>query len=129
MATAEQASRAETYRDAAAEHITVAGELYDSGRFLHANYLAGLSVECVLRAYRVMIDPEFDSRHEIDKLYKLAKFADVVPPRQAEEIGASLGDVLALWSNDHRFLSQGALRKRWTKHKLYEGIKGDFLKE
>ncbi len=129
MATEEQAARARTYRDAGAEHITVARELYDSGRFVLANYAAGLAVECVLRAYRVMIDPEFDSRHDLDKLYSLAKFADVVPSQRVEEVTAALGDVVNLWSNDHRFLTEVALRKRWTKRKLYEGIRGDFVKE
>lgn len=129
MPTAEQRALAETYRDAGAEHVTVARELYDLGRFVLANYTAGLAVECVLRGYRVMIDPEFDSRHELDKLYEIARFADVVPARRVEEVTALLGDVVALWANDHRFLSEAALRKRWTKRRLYEGLKGDFLKE
>src|SRR5438270_8699699 len=77
----------------------------------------------------MMIDPEFDSRHEIDRLYKLAQFGDAVPPAAVEEITAALGQVVSLWSNDHRFLSAAALRKRWTKRKLYEDIKGDFVKE
>jgi hypothetical protein len=114
---------------ATAEHVIVSPELYDSGRYVQANYLAGLAVECILRAYRHMLDPEFDSRHEIDRLYKLAKFADFVPPGRVESIGAALGEVVSLWSNDHRFLSEAALRKRWSKRKLYEGVKGDFVKE
>jgi hypothetical protein len=130
MATAEQRARAEVYRDAAAEHVTAAGELYDLGRYVQSNYLAGLAVECMLRAYRIMIDPEFDSRHDIDRLYELAKFADVVPPGNAEATGLLLSVVVALWSNDHRFLSEAALRRRWTRRRLYEGIKkGDFVKE
>lgn len=129
MPTAEQRVLAETYRNAGAEHVTVARELYDSGRFVLANYVAGLAVECVLRGYRVMMEPEFDSRHELDKLYKIARFADIVPARRVEEVTALLGDVVSLWANDHRFLSEAALRKRWTKRRLYEGIKGDFVKE
>jgi hypothetical protein len=114
MSKAEQRSRAEIYRDAASEHVTVARELYDAERHLHANYLAGLAVECILRAYRTMIDPDFDSRHDLNRLYKLAKYADIVPTRRAEEVGALLGDVISLWSNDHRFLSTESLRRRWT---------------
>jgi hypothetical protein len=129
MPTAEQKARAETYRDAAAEHVTAARELYDSGRFALAAYVAGLATECILRGYRHMIDPEFDARHDIDRLYQLAKFTDIVPPGKEEQTGAWLGDVIALWSNDHRFFSEQALRKRWSKQRLYEGIKGDFVKE
>src|SRR5947208_468677 len=124
MATAEQIGIAETYRDAAAEHVTACGELYDLDRIVQANYLAGLAVECLLRGYRYMIDPEFSSRHDVDKLFKLAKFADVMPIRESEQAAAALGEVVALWSNDHRFLSRAALRRRWTRQRLYEGIKG-----
>src|SRR5690348_16148043 len=127
--TAEQKNRAETYRDAATEHVTVARELYDTDRQVLANYVAGLAVECMLRAYRMRVDPEFDSRHDIDKLYKLARFADVVPSREVEEIIAALGEVIALSSNEHRFMSHVALRRRWTTRKLYQGIRVDFVKE
>lgn len=129
MATAEQQSRAEVYRDAAAEHVTVARELYDAGRYVLANYVAGLATECILRAYRHMIDAEFDARHDVDRLHKLARFADVAPPSKSEAVGAWLGTVVSLWSNDLRFLSESALRKRWTKRRLYEGIKGDWIQE
>jgi len=129
MPTTEQKARAEIYRNAAIEHVGVAIELYDMSRFVLSNYVAGLAAECMLRAYRHMIDPEFDSRHELSKLYQLAGFADTVPPSQVENVTAALGDVVACWSNDHRFLSAAALRKRWTKERLYAGIKGDFVKE
>ncbi len=129
MATAEQRARAEWYRDAAGERITVSRELYDLDYYLECNYLAGLSVECILRAYRHMIDPEFDARHDIDRLYKLARFAEIVPEQQVEFFGGKLGEVVALWSNEHRFLPENVLRKRWSKRGLYEGIKGDFVKE
>jgi hypothetical protein len=129
MATAEQKTRAEVYRDAAVEHVGVAIELYGASRFVLANYVAGLSAECMFRAYRHMIDPEFDSRHELGKLYQLAGFGDVVPSNRIEDVTAALGDVVACWSNDHRFLSLAALRKRWAKQKLFTRIKGDFVKE
>lgn len=129
MPTAEKKAIAETYRDAAVQHAAVARELYDLSRYAESNYLAGLAVECILRGYRVMIDPEFDARHDIDKLYRLARFADVVPESAVIELSARMGDVVSLWSNDHRYLDDSALRKRWAKRKLYEGIKGDFVKE
>lgn len=129
MAADTNNDRSITYRDAASEHVTVARELYDAERFVQANYLAGLAVECMLRAYRVRIDPEFDSRHDVDRLYKLAKFADIIPFHQVEEVTALLDEVIDLWSNDHRYLSTAALRRRWTKRRLYERVKGDFVKE
>jgi hypothetical protein len=129
MATSAQAAQAQTYYDAAVEHVTVAEELYESGRFVLASYVAGLATECMLRAFRHRIDPEFDARHDIDRLYKLAKFADVVPSTSADKLGAALETVIRLWSNDHRFLGAEALRRRWLKQKMHVGVKGDFLKE
>ncbi len=76
-----------------------------------------------------MIDPAFDSRHDIDRLYELAKFADIVPASRVEEVTASLDFIISVWSNDLRFLSEAALRKRWVKRKLYESVKGDFVRE
>jgi hypothetical protein len=52
-----------------------------------------------------------------------------VPAGQVERVSAALGDVVTLWSNDHRFLSEAAMRKRWARRKLYEGVKGYFVKE
>jgi hypothetical protein len=129
MANAEQQARAIVYRDAAAEHVLAAAELYDDGRYVLAAYVAGLSVECILRGYRIMIDPEFDSRHELTRLYELAKFGDIVPSSHSEKITVLLGQVVQLWSNEYRFFSADALRKRWVRQKLFERVKGDFVKE
>ena len=129
MPTKEQKDRAIVYRDAAVEHVAATVQLYQDKRWVQANYFAGLSVECMLRAYRHMIDPEFDARHDLDKLIALAKFADVVPPERLEAFDALVVIVLRLWSNDHRFLSELALRRKWKKMKLDRGVQGDFLKE
>jgi hypothetical protein len=129
MATDEQKERARVYRDAAGEHLIVAQALYRQGFLVMANYVAGLGAECILRAYRYMAEPEFDARHDLTRLYDLAKFADVVPEKRRRAINAAASTVAALWSNDHRFLTERALRKKWTRMRLYEGVKGDFLKE
>ena len=121
---------AETYILAAEEHLTAAQELYHpQGRYVLSHYVAGLAVECMLRAYRVRLDPEFDSRHDLQELYKLARFGDVVPDHQQEKIGAALGTIVLQWSNNHRFRSEDALRAWLRKKGLHQGIKGDFVKE
>jgi hypothetical protein len=129
MPTAQQRAMAENYRDAATERIEASIALYQWECFIEANYFAGLAVECIFRSYRMMIDPAFDARHDLDKLYESARFADVVPIDETGKIDAALVNAVTLWSNDHRFLSEAALRKRWSKRKLFRGIKGNFLKE
>ena len=114
MDSADQRALAETYRDAGLQHITVAREVYDFEWYAPANYLAGLAVECVLRAYRTMIDPAFDARHDLGLLFRLARFGDVIPPQDIVRVSTALDVVVTLWSNDHRFLDESALRRRGT---------------
>ena len=129
MPTAEQKDRALVYRDAAVEHVAVSVGLHDEACYVQANYLAGLAVECMCRAYRQMIDPAFDSRHDLNRLFEVAKLGTALPEAQQEAAFAHLGTVVALWANDHRFLSEAALRRKWKGMKLDRGIKGDFVKE
>jgi hypothetical protein len=107
----------------------VAQSLYDRDQFVLANYVAGLSTECVLRAYRHMIDPEFDARHDLGLLFKQSKFNAVVPESRRVQVAAALVVAVGLWSNDHRFLSERALRVKWKRKKFDRGVKGDFVKE
>ena len=117
------------HRDAAGEQLAAAGDLYRLGRYVLSNYAAGLAVECMLRAYRTMIDPAFDARHDLSSLFALAKFGNVVPSGRDREIGTALTAVVRLWSNDHRFLSEAALRRRFNRRLLFVGLRGDMLKE
>lgn len=133
MATGEQIARAENYRDAAAERMAAAHDLYGFRRWVESSYMAGLAVECMLRAFRHAIDPEFDSRHDLDKLYDLAKFADIVPANDEDNIVAAMQNVTTRWSNSYRFMPESELKSRWLAQGLNkrgrEWFKGDFLKE
>lgn len=118
----------ESYREAALEHVGVARELHDRGHFAAAHYWAGLAVECMLRAYRVREDPQFDSRHDLKQLIRDAKFYDFVPHRRQEETAAAVSELVQRWRNDHRFRSAKALRQ-WLRDRCPDqGVKGDALK-
>ena len=56
---------ASDYKIAAEEHVSAARELYVRQRYVLAHYVAGLAVECMLRAYRGRIDPVFYGRHDL----------------------------------------------------------------
>jgi hypothetical protein len=129
MPTAFQLRWSDNCREAAKERIAASLEMYRQNRLVEANYFAGLAVECVLRGYRVLISAEFDARHDLSKLFDLARFVDIIPHAAIEKMTAAMGDVISLWSNDHRFLSEFSLRKKWTRSRLFRGIKGDFVKE
>ena len=121
---------AEVYRDAAQEHVLTASELYDAGRYVAANYLSGVAVESIFRAYRFRLDPVFDARHDLRDLYRISKFEEVVPAGQMDAFAAHLDQVASQWSNAHRYRSERALRSFLKSAKLDRGVrKGDFLKE
>ena len=120
---------ADVYLTAAQEHVTAARELYKSGRYVLAHYVAGLAVECLFRAYRCRVDKTFDERHDLQNLAKAGRFFSVIPPEQNQIISAALGVVVSQWQNGHRYRSAASLRSFLAEHKLYLRIKGDFVKE
>jgi HEPN domain-containing protein len=119
----------EVYRTAAEEHLTALNELYRSGRYVLAHYVAGLAVECMLMAYRRRQVSTFDERHDLWKLARNARFLNVVPEKSKASITAALGEVVTRWQNPHRFRSEHSLRSYLLDRKLHLRIKGDFVKE
>lgn len=85
------------YREAAAEHIERIEYLHEQGFFALSHYIAGVAVECVLRAHLVMVDPKFDARHDILELRRDAKFFDFVPAELEERVAAALGEIATRW--------------------------------
>ena len=67
---------ADDYRWASLERIRAAEQLHGDAMYSSAIYFAGVAVECILRAYRVRIDPAFDSRHDLADLLKASGLRD-----------------------------------------------------
>jgi hypothetical protein len=120
----------EVYRQAAKEHAVAATALYSQGNFVLAAYVAGLSVECMLRAYQVRINPEFDARHDLLALYGNSRFRRIFPLGRAGDYSAMMGMIATLWSSAHRYRSERSLRALWKRMRFDRQVrKGDFLKE
>jgi hypothetical protein len=94
-----------------------------------AIYLAGVAVECILRAYRLRVDPEFDSRHDLRRLLSASGLQAYVPEKRRADVGAALGDVWARWRNDYRYASDDRVLRDLRARGLTLGIRGDPLKE
>lgn len=121
---------AEVYKQVADEHVSVASDLYDDGHYVLANYIVGVAVESVFRAYRFRFDPVFDSRHDLRDLYQKSKFEEIIPARQLDEYATRIDEVASQWSNSHRYRSEKALRSFLKSAKLDRSVRqGDFLKE
>lgn len=120
---------AEAYRDAALEHVDSARELLNQKRFALANYAAGLSVECIFRAYSFRFDQSFDCRHDLQAWYDVARFDNIVPSSQKEAVAAAQGIMITHWTNSQRYCSLKFLRAYFKLAGLDRGIRGDFVKE
>ena len=120
---------ADAYKIAAMDRVLEAAEMYGTERYVMAHYCAGLAVECMLRAYQVRLNAEFDAKHNLRKLAKTSKFTDLFPRERSEEYARLFAEVIARWNNDFRFRSVKSLRKFLVHFRLYEGVKGDLVKE
>lgn len=123
----------EVYIAAAREHMDAAVTLYEEQveqrNYALAHYLAGLAVECTLRAYLSRITNDFDRVHDLYHLYKASQFYNVVRVERAEAVSAALSEMAIQWNSNHRFGSEAALRTHLKSLGMDRGIKGDFLKE
>ena len=82
------ASTAETYRYAVKENLERAQELFGAEQYFLAHYLAGLAVECHLRAYLRRKTSEFDSRHDLRDLATESGYYQIVPAVQVSGFSA-----------------------------------------
>lgn len=102
---------------AALDRIRAAELLHSDAKYGSAIYLAGVAVECILRAYRVRFDPEFDSRHDLPALLTASGLQNYVPEKRRAEVAAALGDVWARWRNDYRYASDDRVLRDLRKRK------------
>jgi DNA-binding phage protein len=114
---------ADVYLAAALERGGALQSLYDSGQYVLALYTAGVAVESLFRGFRVKVDPAFSSRHDLYELAKESKFVEYVPARLVEKYAADLGVIAVRWSNNHRYRSEDAVRKRLNRAGLYRALK------
>jgi hypothetical protein len=63
----------------------------------------------MLRAYRALSDPEFDSRHDLLELLRASNLENFVPQKRRAEVAAALGEVWVRWKNDYRYAPTGRL--------------------
>ena len=117
------------YLEASAFRIETARRLHRIGRYSAAIYFAGVSIECLLRAFIVREDSQFEQRHDLRELCKKAQLQALIRPVDRRQADAWLGDVWMRWKNNYRFASDDRMRVQFRKLGHNRGIKGDFLKE
>lgn len=133
---------AEHYYQTARERLTESGVLYHDSCYALSMYVAGLAVECLLRAFKLKRDPTFDEKHDIQRLLKASGimsfdkdvfenigWSESETEAFFRELHAAVNDVSLLWSNTYRFYSKDLLRSQIKKNvALRARVKGDILK-
>jgi len=118
-------STAETYRDAAREHLLRAQKMYEQDEFFLAHYLFGLSVESHLRAYLRRRSDEFDPRHDLERLARASGFYDIVASGQADTFSEAFAILNQRWRANHRYYSERQFLDYMTEIKAEFGQRGD----
>ena len=114
---------------ASAERVNSLAALYDAGQYALAIYVAGVSAECLFRAFRrrTGLPPRFD--HNLKALSEEAGFPQLIPTRRREAYDSALIRLIVGWENKHRYRSEASML-RWLKaRKLDRKIKGSAVKE
>lgn len=118
-------STAETYRNAAKEHLLRAQGCFDEKDYFLSHYLFGLAVECHLRAYRKLTSDEFSSRHDLSDLAEESGFFDIVPDNRAKDFSEKFSTLNLRWRSNHRYYSVRQFLDYMTSIKAEFNVKGD----
>ena len=102
---------------------------YEQGEYFVAHYFSGIAVECMLRAYLYRVDRKWRPEHDIYNLAKDSRFFDLIPAQDQEQWGAKLSILNLRWRSNHRFFSEGVLRKYLSGVEAIRKVRGDVLKE
>jgi hypothetical protein len=117
------------YRVAAEEHLRAAACCHIDGNYLSCHYLSGLSVECILRAYRWQINSLWSGRHNLVVLFREAEFDKFVPASLIDEMSEHFGLITSRWANDHRYASPKKLLRQLNNLHALKNVKGDKMKK
>lgn len=101
---------AEDYRLAAGERYNAAVNALKVGDYATAHYLAGVAVECMLRAYLRRKTPVFESKHELGDLARKSGFLSLVPQSKLGPTGV-FNEMNLRWRSNHRYYTDKKLRK------------------
>ena len=133
----------EHYFQTATQRMRQAHYLFkESSSFALAIYVGGLAVECLLRAFKGLRDPLFDEKHDLLRLFAASRILRIDHDRlhaknwsdpqingHLQTLRLAVNEVVRLWANNYRFVSEERLRSHLKKITGYRKIKGDYLKE
>ena len=88
----------------------------DDNSIIFAIYCAGVAIECMFRAYIKLHTNEFDSKHDLKKLYSKSRLSERLNESEKQKIVELLFVADKIWHNDLRYFSE----KRYKRVKGHE---------
>jgi hypothetical protein len=83
----------------------------DNECIIFALYCAGVTAECIFRAYITKYTKEFDAKHNLEKLYEKSLLAQNLSEDAKAELTAAVKILNKFWSNDLRYTSEVRMKR------------------
>lgn len=119
---------AQSYLEAAQEHLSASRRLHEAAFFFQAHYLAGLAVECILRAHARQADDTFTGRHDLSQLAAQGGFFSLARGEKQIEYDAKLNEINLRWRSNQRYMTETQLLSYLNNTRLDWRVRGDRLK-
>lgn len=111
------------YLTAARARLTEADVLKENPRtMIMAMYCAGVAIECIFRAYIVLQDKTWDSRHNLEKLYQRSHLSSKLDEEERSVLLQFVKLASRIWTNDLRYVSE----VRFKRIKAHEFVKNRY---
>jgi len=89
---------------------------------IFSTYCAGVSIECMFRAYIAKYTREFDEKHNLEKLFEKSLLSNELDENEKKKIINAVKKANKIWNNDLRYVSE----KRMKRKIAHENIKTEF---
>jgi len=110
--------RPEHYLLAAQERLSEAVALRRGARWVLAMYVAGLSAECMMRAF-IPRDSEFDARHDLGALLGASEWP--LGSSERRRLHTAVSGIRVLWNNSLRYADEARVRSHLKRIGLDRG--------
>ena len=119
---------AQSYLAAAQEHLSASRRLHEGSLFFLSHCIAGLAVECILRAYVRQADDTFTGRHDLSQLAAQGDFSSLARGEKRIECDAKLNEINLRWRSNQRYMTESQLLSYLNNTRLDWRVRGDRMK-
>ena len=124
MKTYERFTATDYYYEAALTRLSDLSHLRtNQGSIIFSIYCAGVSIECMLRAYITKYTREFDSKHDLLKLFEKSQLGSNLDIEDRKKMSVAINQANRIWSNNQRFESEKRIKRIIAHNNIKVGFK------